>query len=60
MTRWLLDNPAGISVLTVIAASLVAAAAWAAFGLVVMAVLAVIKLAVRLTRHADPGDAPGM
>ena len=47
MRSWLLDDPAGISLLTVVAAALVAGAAWAAGALG----LAVLAAAVRIVRR---------
>ena len=56
MKSWLLDDPAGISLLTLVAAALVAGAAWAAgaLGLVVLAAAARI-----VRRHDRQRDTDG-
>jgi hypothetical protein len=58
---WLLDNPTGIAILTVVASTVVGAATWAALTAALLAVAAVVRAVRFLWRGRSPSrtDAPG-
>lgn len=54
MIHWLLDDPAGIAVLTVVAATLVGGALWASFALATAALVTTVQVVRR--RRLGHGD----